>query len=96
MEEKFLPIGTVVLLKGADKNVMITNYYIFSKDSKDKIFEYGGCPFPDGAKMDMALGFNHEDIEKVVFMGYVNEEQKELSNYLIENAEDIKKTIRES
>ena len=92
MEEKFLPIGTVVL-KGADKNVMITNYYVYSKSAKDKIYEYGGCPFPAGVKEDMTIGFDHSDIENIVFMGYVNEEQKELSKYLIDSAEEIKKNI---
>ena len=52
MEEKFLPIGTVVLLKGGKKEVMITSYCIFPNNSeiKDnqevnpqkKMYEYGG------------------------------------------------------
>ena len=51
MKERFLPIGTVVLLKGGKKEIMITSYCIFPtnteiKDGKEekaqrKMYEYG-------------------------------------------------------
>ena len=49
MKEKFLPIGTVVLLKDATKKVMITSYLIFAKgDQEEKnMYDYGGCPYPE-------------------------------------------------
>ena len=53
MKEKFLPIGTVVMLKEGKKEIMITSYCIFPnnvqiKDGivntpEKKIFEYGAC-----------------------------------------------------
>ena len=53
MKERFLPIGTVVLLKNGKKEVMITSYCIYPnsiqmKDGQEvkpekKIYEYGGC-----------------------------------------------------
>ena len=39
MEEKYLPIGTVVLLKEATKRVMITGYASISPDTGDKVFD---------------------------------------------------------
>ena len=58
MKERFLPIGTVVLLKNGKKEVMITSYCIFPnnvelKNGKEvkpekKIYEYGGCIYPEG------------------------------------------------
>ena len=94
MEEKFLPIGTVVQLKNEEKNAMITGYLVFSKDSKDKIYDYSGCAYPIGVKDDMTLGFNHDDIENVVYMGYVDEDQKRLNEFLKTSEAEIKKEIQ--
>ena len=91
--EKFLPIGTVVLLKGGKKEVMITSYCIFPnntelKDGKEvkaqkKIYEYGGCIYPEGIlDSNMVCAFNHNQIEKVTYLGYQTEQQKELSRVL--------------
>ncbi len=96
MKEKFLPIGTVVLLKNAENKIMITSYLVFSEKSKETIFEYGGCLFPIGVKDNMSLGFNHDDIEKIIHMGYIDDEQKEINQYLIEHEEEIKKDIKEN
>ena len=48
MNNKYLPIGTVVLLEGGTKKVMITGYHICTEDNKDRVFDYRGCPFPEG------------------------------------------------
>ena len=53
-EKKYLPIGTVVKLKSATKNVMITSYLVFPNgenakdDNKNVMYDYGGCSFPEG------------------------------------------------
>ena len=91
--DKFLPIGTVVLLRGGKKEVMITSYCIFPnntelKDGKEvkaqkKIYEYGGCIYPEGIlDSNMVCAFNHNQIEKVTYMGYETDAQKELSKIL--------------
>lgn len=101
MNERFLPIGTVVLLKGGTKEVMITAYGIFPtqkeySDGKEvklerKIYEYGGCVYPEGIlNSDTACAFNHNQIEKVLFMGYVTDQYKEFSKKLNEDYEKIK------
>lgn len=93
MRDKFLPIGTVVLLKGGKKEVMITSYCIFPnsteiKDGKEvpaekKIYEYGGCIYPEGIlDSNMVCAFNHSQIEKVCHMGYETAAQQELSRVL--------------
>ena len=47
MNEKFLPIGTVVKLKGGTKKIMITSYLVFpnNRNGKSEMFEYGACPY---------------------------------------------------
>ena len=38
--EKYLPIGTVVLLKEGKKRVMITGFCIKPEEDKNKMFDY--------------------------------------------------------
>ena len=91
--EKFLPIGTVVFLKGGKKELMIISYCIvpagdvYDKNGKvdvgDKMFDYGGCVYPEGMiTSDQLFAFNHEQIDRVVHMGYETDKQKEISKVL--------------
>lgn len=92
MKDRFLPLGTVVLLKGAKRNVMITNYLIYSgkEGASKKVYDYGACPFPEGLmKPDMGIGFNHDDIAEVIYLGLQNDEQKEFNKKLLENEKEL-------
>lgn len=96
MKERFLPIGTVVLLTGGTKEVMITGYCIFPKNrqastEKPKMYEYGACTYPEGIlDSNMTCAFNHNQIAKVVYLGYESEEQKKLSEMLNSSYEEYK------
>lgn len=82
--EKFLPIGTVVMLKGGTKRVMITGYLVTPADDKDKLFDYCGCLFPEGVvSSDKNLLFNHDQIDKVYHLGLRDDEEKAFINQLI-------------
>ena len=99
MKEKFLPIGTVVLLKDATKKVMITSYLIFAKGDQEekKMYDYGGCPYPEGIiESNFAVGFNHDKIEKVIHLGYVDEDAKKLKQALLDSENEIKEKFAES
>lgn len=98
LEDKYLPIGTVVLLKNGMKPVMITGYLIFSKGNKTekKLYDYGGCTFPEGIiDTDHALGFNHSQIVKILHLGLTNAAQKRFNEALIDNNEMIRKKFDE-
>lgn len=106
-EEKFLPIGTVVLLKGGKKELMINSYCIMPSgdaydkngkvDVKGKFFDYGGCFYPEGmVKSDQLFAFNHDQIDRICFKGYETENQKELSKVLIGGLEELQKQTQES
>lgn len=95
MKERFLPIGTVVQLKGIHKELMITCYCIFPTGDKMKsereMFEYGGCPYPEGIlDSNTVNAFNHDQIERVIFLGYESTRQKELSKILNQGYEIYK------
>ena len=99
-KEKFLPIGTVVLLENGKKEIMITSYCVMSKGEvydknglveniQDKVFDYGACLYPEGVlDSDQVFAFDHEQIREILFMGYETNEQKDLSKALLENNEE--------
>ena len=85
MKEKYLPIGTVVLLKEATKRLMITGYCSSQPTTPDVIYDYVACLFPEGnlAGDDVAL-FNHDQIGTISHMGLEDEEYKELNKNIMD------------
>ena len=85
MKDKFLPIGSVVLLKDASKKIMITGFLSVDENDQETIYDYVGCVYPEGfLKSSQILLFNHDQIDKVFFEGYINDEQIAFSKKLIE------------
>ena len=73
---ELLPIGSVVLLHGAQKRLMI--YGVGQEDMTNKItYDYIGVAYPEG---NMGEGtqflFNHGDIEEICFRGFEDEERE--------------------
>lgn len=76
MESKYLPIGSIVLLKEGEKRIMITGYYV-TNVSDNKIYDYSACIYPEGIVDNKTIIlFNHEDISRIIFTGYSDEEEK--------------------
>ena len=74
MKDKYLPIGTVVLLKGATKRLMI-NGYCSSQPEDETVYDYVGCLFPEGNILgDEVALFNHDQIGEISHMGLVDDE----------------------
>lgn len=74
--EKYLPIGTVCLLKNAKKRVMIVGFCGTSEEVNNEVYDYVGCVYPEGfISKDVNLLFNHDQIEKIYFLGYFCEEE---------------------
>lgn len=87
----FLPIGSVVLLKGAQKRLMVIGRFQVAVESK-KIYDYSACLYPEGVinPKDIFL-FNSDDIEKVYFVGMQDEEEFAFRKLLVE---EIQKQIK--
>lgn len=82
--DKYLPIGTVVLLKDATKKLMITGFCIQSEDNS-KLYDYSGCMYPEGVlSSDQNCVFNHDQIKQIYYIGYVDEEEKKFKQQLNE------------
>ena len=73
-----LPLGSIVYLKDGKSMLMITNRAVILEESENKvkIFEYEGCIYPAGASEKSTYFFNEDNIEKVVFKGYEDDEEK--------------------
>ena len=81
MEDKYLPIGTIVFLKDDIVMHMIVGY--LSKDKESKLYDYISIPFPYGMlSVEAVHPFNNDDIEEVIFNGYKNDTFDELIKYL--------------
>ncbi|USF28596.1 hypothetical protein N510_003559 [Firmicutes bacterium ASF500] len=75
-EDEFLPIGSVVLLKGGNKRIMICGR-IQAQAGSDIIYDYSACYYPEGIVDPQSMFFfNRDAIETVYFRGY--EDQDEL------------------
>jgi|GEM_PF-447262 len=82
--EKYLPVGTVVMLKGGTKRVVITGFCSTPNDDLENIFDYSGCLYPEGyLSSDQVCLFNHDQIETLYHMGLVDEEEKTFKEALV-------------
>ena len=88
--EKYLPLGSVVILKNAKKRLMITGFCVIPNDDKSKIFDYSGCLYPEGIiSTDQTALFNHNQIERIYAIGYSDEEEKKFKQQLKESLNNI-------
>lgn len=80
MREKFLPAGTVVMLKGGTKRVMINGFCAIDPAQPKVMFDYSGVLSPEGAlSSDQALLFNHDQIKDIIHMGLEDDEFKKFN-----------------
>jgi len=75
--KKYLPIGSVVLLKGAKKKIMITGFCVSSLELPDYTYDYSACLYPEGmVTSEQTIIFNHEQIDIIYAIGYSDDEEK--------------------
>ena len=75
---KYLPVGTVVLLRNGTKRVMINGFCTMDASKPDKVYDYSGVLFPEGSlSSDQTLLFDHEQIVRVDHMGLVDQEEQD-------------------
>ncbi len=83
MKEKYLPIGTVVLLKGGRKRAMITGFCSVAQENQEKIYDYSGCVYPEGyLSSNQVCLFDHDQIDKIFFLGFEDDEEKAFKDKL--------------
>ena len=73
-----LPIGSVVLLKGSTKKLMVAGFCQreVGDGAGENIWDYAGCLYPEGfLGTDKTYLFNGDQIERIFAVGYQDEEQ---------------------
>lgn len=82
-----LPIGTIVITKAGEQPLMIYGVKQIDKErglfKKREEYDYICVPYPQG-NMGVGSSFliNHEDIEKIIFKGYEDEERNKFLSEL--------------
>lgn len=86
MRKDFLPIGSVVLLKGMRKRMMICGRMQIQKQGdEEKLFDYSGCLYPEGMlDASQVYLFNHTDIVMIYALGLQDQEEMELRKRMSE------------
>ena len=92
--EKLLPNGTIVLLKGGNKRLMIygRKQLIVDNDQEEAeegkpadrtMYDYLGVFYPEGyINQEYTYVFNHTDIIDILYRGYEDEEEEEFQKVL--------------
>ena len=75
MYENLLPVGSVVLLKGGNKKIMIIGR-IQARAGEDKIYDYAATYYPEGmVAPDSVFFFDRDAIDRYYFIGYQDEDE---------------------
>lgn len=71
---ELLPIGSVVRVRDANKNMMIIG---IAQIDGDEQYDYLAVLYPEGYLTDDQIYvFNHQDIEDISFLGFANAEHQ--------------------
>ena len=73
--EKFLPLGSIVIISGNSRKIMITGFY--RTNNLDQLYyDYSGCPYPEGLlDNSKEILFNHNQIISLLYNGMKTEEE---------------------
>lgn len=86
---EWLPIGSVIVLRGAKAPCMIIGRMI-SSGNNEKVWDYAGCIYPFGiGASDGCVVFEAGKIESVLHVGLKCEEEEELAMMLSEKRNQI-------
>ena len=92
---KYLPLGSIVLLKGGvQKMIIISRAINVRNNGKTFFFDYGAVPYPEGLISDKMAYLNHDSISKIVFEGFHDDDDanmvENIHRYLDENPDIIR------
>ena len=83
MSGSLLPIGSVVLLDGANKRLMVCGR-VQTDVNTGITYDYSACLYPEGIVDSNSLYmFNNEDIQKIFFIGFQDEEEIQFKQFLL-------------
>ncbi|MDY5791471.1 MAG: DUF4176 domain-containing protein [Oliverpabstia intestinalis] len=88
MYSELLPIGSIVLLKGGNKRLMICGR-IQTRQGEDTIYDYCGCYYPEGIEPGNMFFFNRDAIDTLFFVGFQDAEELQLRENVFANLGEL-------
>ncbi|CAM4250080.1 DUF4176 domain-containing protein [Listeria booriae] len=83
-ENRFLPLGSICIVEGNTKKIMIIARALAVKvGEKTYYFDYGASLYPEGMIGDSLIYFNQENIADVVHEGFRDKENEEMENNIV-------------
>lgn len=90
-----LALGTIVYLKEGRQKIMIINRGpIVEKADIQFLFDYAGCIYPIGMNPEQVLYFNEENIDRILFEGYKDEDEQRFSELYEESVSKMGDKVR--
>ncbi len=72
-----LTLGSIVYLKEGTQKLMIINRgVVIEQDGKQQIFDYSSALYPHGVIENNIYYFNEENIDKVIFEGFKDDDEE--------------------
>ena len=73
---EFLPLGSIVAVKGNVKKLMIiARGLALMQPEGQRYYDYGACLYPEGLIGDKVIYFNHEAINKTFYKGFIDDDE---------------------
>lgn len=86
---ELLPLGSIIVLKNGFKKLMIIGRKVL-QGQDETLFDYLGCLYPEGdIGQQYKFVFNNEDIDKIIFEGYVDSEEEMFRETISKLEEEI-------
>ena len=80
---EYFPLGSIVVIRGGVKKIMIiARGLAVDIKGSTKVFDYAGCLYPEGLMGDQIIQFNHQDIAKLFFKGFADDDEPLMVNRL--------------
>lgn len=88
-------IGSIIYLKEGSQKLMIINRgSIVEIESQKYMFDYSACKYPVGVVEDQIYYFNEENIDKVIFGGYSDQDETRFQKLFKEMINNLDKDIQ--
>lgn len=96
MKDSLLPIGSIVLLKDANKRLMVCGR-IQTDVATGVTYDYSGCLYPEGiVDSDSLYMFNNGNIQQVFFVGFQDTEEFQFKKFLEQELSKLGNMQREN
>ncbi len=91
-ERKFLPLGSIIILKQTTQKLIIIARGMLVEES---YYDYGAFLYPQGLIEDSLVYFNEDQISKVMFHGFTDDDDTLFISYIDQAIEQRNSEIKE-